>query len=83
MYYLLFRANTKWVVKGAKAPVTMDLAFVQDFTVSYNDSENIGLLPTEDPKQMNRGGLLAALVDSQEFALLRCRGIAGVGWSTA
>jgi hypothetical protein len=50
MNYLLFRANTKWVTKGAKAPVTMDLAFMQDFTVIYHDSENIGLLPTGDPK---------------------------------
>jgi hypothetical protein len=48
--YLLFRANTKWVTKGAKAPVTMDLAFMQDWTVSYNDSENIGLLPTGEHK---------------------------------
>jgi hypothetical protein len=43
MNYLLFRANTKWKVKGAKDPMT--LAFMQDFTVSYNHSENIGLLP--------------------------------------
>jgi hypothetical protein len=48
--YLLFRANTKWLTKGAKAPVTIDLAFMQDLTVSYNDSENIGLLPTGDHK---------------------------------
>ncbi|MBV9886923.1 MAG: hypothetical protein JO119_10295 [Acidobacteria bacterium] len=47
--YLLFRSNTKWVTKGAtNARVTIDLAFMQDFTVSYNDSENIGLLPTRD-----------------------------------
>ena len=34
------------VRERTKATVTMDLAFMQDFTVSYNDSENIGLLPT-------------------------------------
>ncbi len=40
--YLLFRANTKWLVNGAKEPMT--LAFMQDFTVSYKRGENIGLL---------------------------------------
>ena len=51
MNYLLFRSNTKWVTKGVtKASVTMDLAFMQDFTVTYNDSENIGLVPTGDHK---------------------------------
>ena len=49
--YLLFRGNTKWLTQGAtKKSVAMDLAFMQDFTVSYNDSENIGLLPTGDHK---------------------------------
>jgi hypothetical protein len=50
MNYLLFRANTKWLTKGAKKPVTMDLAFMQGWTVSYNNSENIGLLQTGDRK---------------------------------
>lgn len=40
--YLLFRANTKWLINGAKEPMT--LAFMQDFTVSYHRGENIGLL---------------------------------------
>jgi hypothetical protein len=44
--YLLFRANTKWLERGAKEPMT--LSFMQDYTVSYNNSENIGLLPTGD-----------------------------------
>jgi hypothetical protein len=46
MNYLLFRANTKWKLKGAKEPMT--LAFMQDFTVSYNHSENIGLVTAKD-----------------------------------
>jgi len=45
-YYLLFRAKTRWQIKGAKEP--MNLAFMQEFSVSYNDHENIGLLPAMD-----------------------------------
>jgi hypothetical protein len=44
--YLLFRANTKWLVKGAKEPIT--LSFMQDYTVSYNNSENIGLIKAKE-----------------------------------
>jgi hypothetical protein len=40
--YLLFKSNTKWLVKGAPEPMT--LAFMQDYTVSYNRAENIGLM---------------------------------------
>lgn len=39
--YLLFRENTKWLVKGAKEPLT--LAFMQDWSVKYNRGENVGL----------------------------------------
>lgn len=46
MNYLLFRASTKWKLKDSKDPMT--LAFMQNFTVSYNHSENIGLVPTKD-----------------------------------
>jgi hypothetical protein len=46
MDYLLFRNNTKWLVRGAKVP--MSLSFMQDFTVSYNESENVGLLKARD-----------------------------------
>jgi hypothetical protein len=38
--YLLFKSNTKWLVTGAPQPMT--LLFMQDYTVSYNRSENIG-----------------------------------------
>ena len=41
--YLLFRGNAKWLIKGATQP--MGLSFMQDFSVSYNKGENIGLLP--------------------------------------
>jgi hypothetical protein len=40
--YLLFKSATKWQITGAKEPMT--LKFMQDFTVSYNNAENIGLL---------------------------------------
>jgi len=41
--YLLFDANTRWKMPGAKDFIT--LAFVQDFTVKYSEGENIGLVP--------------------------------------
>lgn len=40
--YLLFRENTKWLVNGAKTPI--NLAFMQDWSVTYNRGENIGLM---------------------------------------
>ena len=40
--YLLFRENTKWLVNGAKNPI--NLAFMQDWSVTYNRGENIGLM---------------------------------------
>jgi hypothetical protein len=44
--YLLFKEKTQWTKKGAKDPIS--LSFMEDFSVSYNDSENIGLLPAKD-----------------------------------
>ena len=41
--YLLFDANARWTMPGAKNFIT--LAFVQDWTVKYNEGENIGLVP--------------------------------------
>jgi hypothetical protein len=43
--YLLFDTNTRWKMPGAKDFIT--LAFVQDWTVKYNEGENIGLVPEE------------------------------------
>ena len=40
--YLLFNKNTRWKMPGAKDLIT--LAFVQDWTVKYNEGENIGLV---------------------------------------
>ncbi len=40
--YLLFRANTRWLVNGAKDPI--NLAFMQNWSVKYNRGENIGLM---------------------------------------
>lgn len=41
--YLLFDGRTRWKMPGAKDFI--DLAFVQDWTVKYNQGENIGLIP--------------------------------------
>ncbi|MGH9611528.1 MAG: hypothetical protein ACRD4P_00460 [Bryobacteraceae bacterium] len=43
--YLLFNKNTRWKMPGAQPFIT--LAFVQNWTVTYNEAENIGLV-TED-----------------------------------
>ena len=40
--YLLFNKDTHWKMPGAKDFIT--LAFVQDWTVKYNEGENIGLV---------------------------------------
>jgi hypothetical protein len=45
--YLLFDMSTRWKMPGATGFIT--LAFIQDWTVKYNDSENIGLVP-ESPE---------------------------------
>jgi hypothetical protein len=44
--YLLFRKDTKWLMKEAKQPLS--LSFMQDFSVTYNKGENIGLLPARN-----------------------------------
>src|SRR5262249_10265916 len=43
--YLLFNSNTRWKMPDAKDFIT--LAFVQDWTVKYNQGENIGLVPQD------------------------------------
>src|SRR5262249_30199078 len=48
--YLLFNSNTRWKMPGAKDFIT--LAFVQDFTVKYNQGENIGLVPQDGKGDM-------------------------------
>jgi hypothetical protein len=40
--YLLFNANTRWKMPGAKDFIT--LAFIQDWTIKYNQGENVGLV---------------------------------------
>jgi hypothetical protein len=49
--YLLFRSNTKWLITGAQEP--MSLEFMQDWSVKYNNAENIGLLPAKASKEEN------------------------------
>lgn len=41
--YLLFREQTKWLIKGAEEPI--NLKFMQGFSVKYNRGENVGLMP--------------------------------------
>jgi hypothetical protein len=41
--YLLINKNTYWKMPGAKDFIT--LTFVQDWTVTYKEAENIGLVP--------------------------------------
>ena len=43
--YLLFRKNAKWLINGAEEP--MNLNFMQNWSVTYNSGENIGLLPAK------------------------------------
>jgi hypothetical protein len=43
--YLLFNKGTRWKMPGAKDFIS--LAFVQDWTVKYNEGENIGLVPEQ------------------------------------
>jgi hypothetical protein len=40
--YLLFRENTKWLISGGKEP--MSLSFMENWSVSYNNAENVGLI---------------------------------------
>jgi hypothetical protein len=40
--YLLFDAKTRWKMPGAKNVLT--LAFIQDWTIKYNQGENVGLV---------------------------------------
>jgi hypothetical protein len=54
--YLLFNKDTRWKMPGAKDFIT--LSFVQDWTVKYNEGENIGLV-SED----GNGGLGMFLLD--------------------
>lgn len=54
--YLLFDAKTRWKMPGAKDFIS--LAFVQDWTIKYNEGENIGLVP-----EQGGGGLGMFLLD--------------------
>jgi hypothetical protein len=52
--YLLFDAKTRWKMPGATDIIT--LSFVQDWTVKYNQGQNIGLVP-EDTKGPSELGI--------------------------
>ncbi|HSC60819.1 MAG TPA: hypothetical protein VLC29_06275 [Rhizomicrobium sp.] len=43
--YYLFDSNTRWRMPGASEDI--DLKFIQDWTVTYNSTENIGLIPKQ------------------------------------
>ena len=53
--YLLFDANTRWKMPGAKDFMT--LAFIQDWTVKYNQGENVGLIPEQSGASNGNLGL--------------------------
>jgi hypothetical protein len=44
--YLLFDAKTRWKMPGAKDFLT--LAFIQDWTIKYNQGENVGLVAQDN-----------------------------------
>ena len=44
--YLVFTKSTRWKFPGAKAFMTLE--FLQNYTISYNDEENIALVPGGD-----------------------------------
>lgn len=43
--YYVFNSRTKWKMPGAKDYIT--LKWIQDWTVTYNNAENIALVPAE------------------------------------
>jgi hypothetical protein len=55
--YYVFNDNTKWKMPGAKDYIT--LKWVQDWTVKYNQAENIALFPVEGgaPEEIGVYGL--------------------------
>jgi hypothetical protein len=55
--YYVFNENTKWKMSGAKDYIT--LKWVQDWTVKYNQAENIALVPVEGgaPQEIGVYGL--------------------------
>jgi hypothetical protein len=46
--YLLFTKSTRWKMPGA-TDCCATLKFFQDFSISYNDQENIALVPDDGP----------------------------------
>ena len=58
--YLVFSKTTRWQMPGAKVPLT--LKFLQDFSVTYNNQENIALFPADPDTDSSFGmyGLLSA-----------------------
>lgn len=57
--YLLFNKNTHWKMPGATDYV--DLSFIQDWTVTYNQAENVGLVPQDST---THGALGIYMLDS-------------------
>jgi len=51
--HYVFNSNTKWKMPGANGYIT--LKFIQDWTVSYNKTENIALVPVEGRAQDELG----------------------------
>jgi hypothetical protein len=45
--YFVFSKTTRWQFPGATKVAT--LKFFQDFSVTYNDQENVALVPSDGP----------------------------------
>lgn len=51
--YLLFNDRTHWRLPGAKSYI--DLALIQNWTVTYNKGENVGLVPEDNSSGFRLG----------------------------
>ena len=51
--YLLFNKTTKWKFPGATDYATLD--FWEDWTIKYNDAENVALVPAAEGQRMKIG----------------------------
>jgi hypothetical protein len=55
--YLLFTKTTRWKFPGGEEFATLE--FLQDFSISYKDAENIALIPAEQRSPIGMYGLLS------------------------
>jgi hypothetical protein len=63
--YFLFDGATRWKMPGAKVFIT--LAFVQDWTVTYDEGENIGLVPEQGGAPNELGLFVLDTTDGRRY----------------